>query len=598
MEITKQSKAAHQMGALISRLWPHLRPRRRRQFSYLLILMIAASLAEVFSIAALLPFLTVLSDPGRILQHSMVRPISTYFDLTTPDALILPMTVIFCGAVIFAGLLRLLLLWAGLRLCNGVGADLSNDIYRKTLYQPYSVHLTRNSSDVISAILFKVNGVVAGVITPLTTLVSSLVIAGAILVALLMLEPTIALLTFVSFGISYTAIIKITRSRVRRNGIMIAQGANRRTRMLQEGLGGIRDILLGRVQAVYCDQYRLADAQFRRATADNAFVMGSPRYLMEALGVVLIALIAFIFATRSGQTESPMPVLGALALGAQRMLPSLQQIYAAWTSIRGELASLQETLDYLDQSLPSYALEASSEPISFIRSIRLAQLSFRYNQTSALVLKKLNLDIERGERIGFIGATGSGKSTLLDIITGLLVPMKGAVEVDGVAIDDSNRRSWQLHIAYVSQSTYLSDASIAENIAFGLPLAQIDQRRIEIVARQALLCDVVEKLPEKFSTLVGERGVRLSGGQRQRIGIARALYARADVIAFDEATSALDSETESAVMEAINGLGSDITILMIAHRLTTLRSCTKIVELDNGSIKRQGSYAEIVTRMM
>ncbi|NTV91153.1 MAG: ABC transporter ATP-binding protein, partial [Clostridiales bacterium] len=288
-----------------------------------------------------------------------------------------------------------------------------------------------------------------------------------------------------------------------------------------------------------------------------------------------------------------------LALGSQRMLPALQQLYGGWSSLQGNSVSMEEVLDLLDQPVQEINVEEQQKALPFERLLALRKLSFRYTPDAPEVLREIDLEIPKGSRIGFIGTTGSGKSTLLDIVMGLLEPTSGAVEVDGTPVILNNRRSWQKHIAHVPQTIFLSDASLEENIALGVPKNKIDKERVRQAARQAQIADIIESWPKQYETVVGERGVRLSGGQRQRIGIARALYKQADVIIFDEATSALDNQTEAAVMQAIEDLHEGLTVLIIAHRLTTLRACDTVVELENGSIKTTTSYEEIIsTRSM
>jgi ATP-binding cassette subfamily B protein len=314
---------------------------------------------------------------------------------------------------------------------------------------------------------------------------------------------------------------------------------------------------------------------------------------------VLIASLAYVLAAASGVAggaTNAIPVLGALALGAQRLLPVLQQIYSAYITIKGNQASTRDALDLLDQSMPEHAHAPPARPMAFNSSITLKDLSFCYTPQGPWVLRRLNLEIPKGGRVGFVGVTGSGKSTLLDLVMGLLAPTEGELLIDNTAITPQNTRAWQAHISHVPQAIFLSDTSIAENIAFGVPPQQIDRQRVKQAARQAQIAQTIEGWPNGYDTLVGERGVRLSGGQRQRIGIARALYRQANVIIFDEATSALDNETEAAVMQAVETLGRDITILIIAHRLTTLRNCDRIVELATGGIKAMGGYEQMMRR--
>ncbi|CAN1534357.1 SunT ABC-type bacteriocin/lantibiotic exporters, contain an N-terminal double-glycine peptidase domain [Methylophilaceae bacterium] len=578
---------------LLKRLWRHVSPQRQVQFGLLLLLMLVASFAEILSIGAVLPFLGVLTAPERIFVMPIAQPIISVLELTEPKQLLLPLTLAFGFAALFVGTMRLLLLWASTRLSFATGADLSISIYRRTLYQPYAVHCARNSSEVINGISNKTSNAIF-IMGAILSLISSAVMLVAILIALLAVNPVIALAAFGGFGLIYTLIIRFTRSSLLINSQINARESTQVIKSLQEGLGGIRDVLIDGSQATYCQIYRNADLQLRRAQGNSIFIGGSPRYAMEALGILLISALAYSLAQQEDGIAKAIPVLGALAIGAQRFLPALQQAYGAWSGIQGNQTSLQDTLELLDQPLPDYADQQAAQPISFNQTISINQLDFRYHQHAPHVLKNLNLTISKGSRVGFIGVTGSGKSTLLDIIMGLLQPSDGHLLIDGVAITSANNRSWQAHIAHVPQAIFLADSSIEENIAFGVAKDRIDHARVRQAAIQAQIADSVESWPLQYQTLVGERGIRLSGGQRQRIGIARALYKQADVIVFDEATSALDNETEQAVMQAIESLSEDLTILIIAHRLTTLRNCTQIIQLGDGEIKKVGTYEQIL----
>ncbi len=583
------------ISQLLRRLWRHISTQRRRQFGLLLVLVVMATVAEILSIGAVLPFLGVLTAPGPVFAHPAAQPLIRVLGITQPSQLLLPLTVLFGAAVLLSGSLRLLLLWASTRLTFATGADLSAAIYRRTLFQPYAVHVARNSSEVIDGISVKVWSVIYATILPSLTLVSSTVMLGAIVVAFLAAFPGIALSAFGGFALIYVLIIRLTRRRLQANGRRIADASTQVIRSLQEGLGGIRDVLIDGSQDAYCDVYRAADQPLRRAQGANYFITASPRFGVEAMGMLLIAVLAFVLAQQSEGLTKAIPVLGALALGAQRMLPVLQQAYESWSGIRGGQAALQDTLDLLDQPLPQGAGGPAPVPLPFQRDIALCGLSFRYGPEAPWVLDGVDLRIAKGSRFGFIGTTGSGKSTLLDVVMALLHPVQGTLEVDGQVVTAANHRAWQAHIAHVPQAIFLSDSSIEENIAFGVPPAGIDADRVRMAARLAQLADTIDGWPQQYRTVVGERGVRISGGQRQRIGIARALYKRADVIILDEATSALDDATEQAVMEAIEGLPGQPTILMIAHRLSTLKNCTHVVELGAaGEIRRIGSYQDIV----
>jgi ATP-binding cassette subfamily B protein len=324
------------------------------------------------------------------------------------------------------------------------------------------------------------------------------------------------------------------------------------------------------------------------------FIVASPRYVMEAIGMVLIAALAYGLSKQSGGVAAAVPILGALALGAQRLLPTLQQAYAAWANLAARQDSLADAIDLLKQDLPPEAWAPMPPAMQFMESIRFRKVRFRYLDDGPWVIAGLDMTIPKRARVGFVGTTGSGKSTTIDLLMGLLTPTEGQIVVDGVPLTGERLLSWQRAIAHVPQSIFLIDASLVENIALGVPRTQIDMKRVKEAARQAQLANFVESLRDGYDTHVGERGVQLSGGQRQRVGIARALYKEASVLIFDEATSSLDNETEKAVMDAIESLNRDITILLIAHRLTTVKRCDLILELVHGKLAAQGSFEQLL----
>ena len=576
------------------RLWPHISARRRGQLVILFVLMMIASFAEVLTIGAIVPFLGVLIAPQKLLDNDFAQAVFSALSLSRPDELLLPITILFASLALFSGGARLALLWLQIRLGYSIGADLSLNIYRLTLYQPYAVHLGRNSSELIATISSKADVIVNNAILPVMVLASSGLLILVILSTLVAIAPVMALLSFVGFGLIYFVVALLTKKSLQENGAVANRESSRVIKALQEGLGGIRDVLIDGTQEIYCTIYRQADMPLRRAKANIQVISNSPRFAIEALGMVLISILAYALATRSEGLTGTIPLLGALTLGAQRLLPILQQCYQVWSGVRGSQVTLKQALDLLSQPKPAYADAGISPALPFQKSINLSDLSFSYDGSDRNAISELCLTIPKGARIGFIGTTGSGKSTLLDVVMGLLSPTSGRLSVDNVDVTDSNNRAWQRHIAHVPQAIFLADSSIAENVAFGVPQDQIDYLRIKEVLELAQLTETIMKLPRGLATIVGERGVRLSGGQRQRIGIARALYKKADVIVFDEATSALDNETERAVMMAIESLTTDLTIILVAHRLTTLKNCTQIVEMSGGRIKRTGSYAEII----
>jgi ATP-binding cassette, subfamily B, bacterial PglK len=585
---------------MLKSLWNHLSKRRRKQFWLLLVLMILASITEIISVGAILPFLGILTSPDQVYQHQLMQPVNSILNITSPEQLLLPLTIAFILAALLAGTIRLALLYVMTRLSYATGADLSINIYRRTLYQEYSAHVARNSSEVINGIITKTGTVIGGVISPTLNLISSTIIITAILGTLITIDIAVALTASLGFGTLYFGVIRYTNKQLRENSQTIADQSTQMVKSLQEGLGGIRDVLIDGSQPFYCNLYRNADLPLRRASGKNAFIGQSPRYAVEALGMTLIAGIAYTMSLREYGLTTGIPILGALALGAQRLLPSLQQAYAAYSQLKGSHSSFQDVLSLLNQPLPQYATQIEDHkvvrPISFKNEIGLNNLSFRYaaDNKTPWILKDVNLKLTKGTRIGFMGVTGSGKSTLLDIIMGLLPPTCGEVSIDGEPVTNDNRRAWQAHIAHVPQNIYLSDSTIEENIAFGIPKDKINHQQLEKVAKQAQIAELIEEWKDGYQTVVGERGIRLSGGQKQRIVLARALYKEADVLIFDEATSALDNWTEQAVMQAIHGLGRKLTILIIAHRLTTLKGCDQIIKLDKNKVIKTGSFQKMV----
>ena len=576
------------------RLWFYIAPRRRAQLGLLLLLVLISSLSEVISIGAVLPFLGVLLDPQQVFNSEIAEPFIKIFNFKQSNELILPLTIIFVIASVISGSLRILLLWAQTRLAHAIGADISYKIYRSALYQPYSAHASRNSSEVIAGITTKADGVVMGIILPLLTLVSSTLLIIVILTMLIIIKPLVAISAFVCFGAVYGLIIFITRQRLQLNGRLFSTLVTKRIKILNEGLGGIRDIILNGTQSTYTQLYRDADLPLRYAAAANLVISGSPRYCIEAVGMILIAVLAYTLISNGESMSNAIPALGALAVGAQRMLPVLQQGYSSLAHIKGYEAVLDDTLVSLEQPLPSYVNKKEPKSMTFERAISTKNLSFRYAPDTPWVLRNLNLQIKKGSRVGFIGITGSGKSTLLDILMGLLEPSDGQLLIDNTQIDDKNRRAWYANIVHVPQDIYLADTTVSENIAFGIPSEKIDHKRVKEAAKIAQISETIEGWEGQYENIVGERGVRLSGGQRQRIAIARALYREANVIFFAEATSALDNNTEKAVTDAIGNIGRETTIFIIAHRLSSLIGCDHVIELENGHVKRQGSYKEMI----
>jgi ATP-binding cassette subfamily B protein len=549
--------------------------RRPAQLLLTLALMLAAAAAELLTIGATVPFLAVITGLGPQAAHQV--PAWFWF---TPRPFVAAVLILVVSAIAAAAI-RLLLLWMSQRLITALGHDVASAIFARTLRQPYAEFVRRNSSEVLAG-MEKAREVVSGVLQPAMQGLTGGVIASFIVALLFAIDPFAAAVAAGSVSAVYLLLSLATRGRLKRNSVAIAESAVSRTKILQEGIGGIRDIILERSQGVFEAKFRQIDLRFRRAVADTMFISGGPRFILEAAGIVAIALVAVIMSLEPGGVVKAIPVLGALALGAQRLMPLLQQVYNGWSQIAANLQSLRD-LSALVTAPVSATRPPPPEGRAFTDDITFRRVGFRY-PGGGPALRGVDLTIPRGGRIGIVGPTGGGKSTLLDLMMGLLEPSEGDIAIDGISLDDGSRAAWQTQIAHVPQAIYLADDTIAANVAFGAAPDSIDGERLKAAARAAHLDEFVDELEQGYATIVGERGIRLSGGQRQRIGIARALYRRAPVLVLDEATSALDDETEAQVIRSIMALGRDVTLIMIAHRRSTLAGCDRLLKVEKGRV--------------
>jgi ATP-binding cassette subfamily B protein len=571
-----------QVGLFI-KLWSFIELGRKKQFVVLLLLMVIASLFEIITIGAVVPFLGILTAPEKIFQLEALKPLITLFGISDSKQLILPITLTFCLFSLVSGCLRLYLLRKSTDLAFMTGADIGSSIFKRILFQPYNAHISSNSSEVVDGISNKANAVVYGTLLPLVNILTGLILLISLLIALIYIEPYLTLITFSGFGFLYVVIMIVTKKKLVQNSKIIAKESVQVIKILQEGLGGIRDVLIDQTQDFFYKSYKHSDNLLRQAQSLNQCIAASPRFVMESVGIILISAIAYFLIANDAQGGLGLiPMLGVLALGAQRLLPVIQNLYSSWANIKGSERALIDVITFLELPHPMAELPDAQNcsKIDFNEMIEISDLCYSYSSKAPLVFHNLNLSICKGERVGIIGATGSGKSTLIDIIIGLHEPTSGYLKVDGVVINASNCKSWQSHIAYVPQFIFLADTTILQNIAFGIPLDKIDIVRVKHAAIQAQIYDFISGLKNGFNEIVGERGVKLSGGQRQRIGIARALYKKASLIIFDEATSALDEKTEVSVMNAIDGLDTELTLLIVAHRLSTLKKCSKIIDIE------------------
>ena len=579
---------------LLRGLWGHLGRRRQWQTLAVTILMVCSAFAEVITLGTVVPFIAVLVEPERAMAFGPVARVAEWVGITSADQLVFPLAGVFLATALMAAALRLLVLWATTRLAMATGAELAAKAFERNLYQPYEVHVHRHSSEVTSGIIQKVESVVSGMLFPLQTAAGSVLTLVSVTVALVMIDSQIAMTAVLLVGGGYLLITRVVRGRLLRNGRQIAVGQVQVLKILQESIGGIRQVLIDGTQRVFLEEFKGSDGRLRRSQASNSIIQQSPRLFMEGISMTLIVALVMVLHGREGGLVSNLPELTAFAVAGQRMLPISQQCYATVSTMLAYQPVFSEALMILDQPVSRAERFEGSDPLPFTSALECSGLSFRYSDDEPWVLDGIDLKIPKGSTVGLVGETGSGKSTLLDLMMGLLRPTAGALTVDGVQLDSEVIGSWRRSIAHVPQDVFLVDSSIAENIAFGVPKDQIDHQRVRESARLAQIDDFIMAAPDGYRTLVGERGVRLSGGQRQRIGIARALHKGVSVLILDEATSALDSVTEGSVLRQIDDSGEGLTVVMVAHRLSTLRNCDQIFELRDGKIVASGRFEDLL----
>lgn len=575
------------MLSLVKSIWGKISKKRKFQIIVLFFLMILSGLAEVITLATLYPFLTALTHPEKLLNNQFILFLYENFEFNSPRDLLVPITISFGISALFTSLLRLGTLWSNYRIAAFIGSDLSNEAFRKTLYQPYSVHLSRNSSEIISGATTNV-ATTTTIIMLLLQMVTSTIIVIGLIISLFFINGFVALITLAIIGFSYLLIAKGTKKKLYANSKIIAQKIRTQIKCIQESLGAIREVLMSGTQDLYIKNYRSSDITLRITDSQNQFLASFPRYGLEGICMILISLLTIILISfQKKESTELISVLGTLALGGQRMLPGIQQVYSGWAAVKGNTQSVKYVLEIIDQEIPLSEKVGFSKQIDKLEKIELEKVSFRYDETLPFIFKDIDLTIKKGQSIGLVGQTGSGKSTLIDLMMGLLKPTYGKVKINGIDINlpenASYLRSWRSSIAHVPQNIFLVDETIKSNIGLGLNKENIDFKKVKHAASKACISKYIEKLKNGYDTRVGERGVKLSGGQLQRVGIARSIYRDYKLLILDEATSALDNKTEKEVISNIYDINK--TTFMIAHRLSTLEKCDRIIKLNYGNLQ-------------
>lgn len=564
--------------------WPYFGVRNQRLFFLLLLMSVAVSFAELLGLGMVLPFIAVLTSPDSLMQLEQLQPFLGALDITTKDQLLKWVSSGFIGAMLISGAVRISHLWLKNYFGAQVAAEVASKSFQALLNMNYAAHVSSNTSRAVAVIANKTNKV-SNLAQSIVTVFTTCVLSISIVTALLFVDPAAALVSGGVLAMGYLATRKLVAARLNRNARQVSRLITKSIQSTQEAFGGVRDIILDNSHRYHEERFAALDRPQKELSAQNAFLAGVPRYIVETLAVIVVAALAYYLQSKQGESAFLMPKLGALALGAQRMLPSMQQTYSAWAGVRSASTQLREVLSILQAAGPKEApLSSSDAELAFERAIAFKNVSFAYSQGGSQALREVSFVINKGDRIGLQGTTGSGKSTCVDLLMGLLDPTAGKVTVDDRALVADNVKSWYSNIAHVPQTIFLADATIAENIALGMAADRIDMARVKLVAGQAQLGEYIASLADGYLTRVGESGSWLSGGQRQRLGLARALYKKATVLVLDEATSALDAATEKAVMETVEGLDKGLTIITIAHRTSTLRFCDRVFTLEGGRI--------------
>jgi ATP-binding cassette, subfamily B, bacterial PglK len=577
----------------LKKLWLMFSPAQRRSGILLLGLMIIGMVLETLGISLIIPILALMTKGDLSSDYPILLPWLELLGNPSQEELIVFAMLILAGVYIIKVLFLIFLVWLQARFISWVNSDFSLRLFTGYLRQPYTFHLQRNSVELIRNAVNQ-TGQATGAIQAYLSIATESFILFGILVLMLVVEPVGTLMVVSVFGLSSWGFYHFTRERIKFWGETFQSHDKLRLQYLREGLGAAKDVkLLGR-EKEFIDRYQVHNFGSAQINKKRSVLIALPRFWLEILGVAGIVSIVLLMIAQDRPMESLVPTLGVFAVAAFRLMPSANRLLNSIQNVRflsAAFNNLHQEFSLLGEIVP--LSEYSSLP--FNKSLVLENVSFCYPSTDALVLKQISLSIEQGKSVGFIGSTGAGKSTLVDIILGLLVPANGFVKVDGVDIQ-SNPRGWQDRIGYVPQSIFLTDDTIRNNIAFGLPDDQIDDGAVWSSLRSAQLEQFVKGLSEGLDTRIGEGGVRLSGGQRQRIGIARALYYNPSVLVLDEATSSLDIATEGYFMDAVSALKGDKTLIIVAHRLTTVEHCDYLFKVENGKIAEEGKPSLLLSK--
>lgn len=583
----------------IKKLYQLLSAEQRKKLVHLQFLVVLMAFAEVAGVASIGPFMAVVGDMSHLEGDGILAQLYLLSGLDSPRQFLFWLGI---GVLVFltgAAALSMFTIWKLSLYAQQVGAELSVRLYKHYMQQPWLFHASGSSSQLTNRIAQECNRVTNQLIHPLMQMNAKVILAAVMATAIFVFNPIVAIGGLVIFAGAYFLLFKTVRRRLTRNGKTITRTNQLRFKLMNEGFGGIKDTLLLGRQADFNKRFDKASREFGRAQGVTKGLSQAPRYMMELVAFSsAILLVIYLLAAYEGNLGAVLPVLSVYALAGFKLLPAFQQIYTSMAQVKGNLSAFdsleKDLVDSQNAETETSAYEAGK--LSAKNLIELKNIHLTYPGKSEKALNGLNIQIPVNQVIGLVGASGSGKSTAIDVLLGLIQSQDGQFKVDGQELEGGKLRAWQNNVGFVPQAIFLADASIKENIAFGIPPEEINLDQVEKAASMAHLGELLERLPDGLETRVGERGIQLSGGQRQRIGIARALYDDAEVLVLDEATSALDGITEKLVMDAIHDFSGKKTIIMIAHRLATVRECQQIYLLKDGIVEAHGTYAELADK--
>ncbi|HEV8034495.1 ABC transporter ATP-binding protein [Yoonia sp.] len=581
--------------------WALLEPREQRTAYVVLGVIIIGALSAAVMVGSVMPFLAVLSDPSRIETTPALAWAYETFGFTSTYGFLIGLGLASFFMILLSSLIQIVKTWVVSRFAMIRIHAISHRLLTCYLAQPYAFFLNRHSGDMTPRILVESQQVVAQFLRPAADFIAACMTTAAIIGLLFWVEPLVSVISFALLGGLYGAIYLFTRRILRQLGQIRVATNRQRFRLANEAISGIKDIkILGRERA-YLERYRRPSLKMAQTQVRSAVFQQVPPVALQAVALGGVILLCIVLIDPSGIDSGAalggvLPVLGVFAFAGQRLMPELSKLYGSLAQMQGGSAAVDAIYDDLVLHKNPHRLpEIAAVPLGLKAHLSLENISYRYPNADQAGVHGVTLSITAGEKIGIVGSTGAGKTTLADIILGLLEPDQGRLVADDVEITQDTLRAWMQSLGYVPQDIFLTDAAVGENIALGVPPEKIDQARVQEAARIARIDDfIMTELPDGYATFIGERGVRLSGGQRQRIGIARALYHDADLIIFDEATSALDNLTEAEVIDAIDALPGDKTVLMIAHRLSTVQRCDRIIVLDKGQVVGCDTWATLM----